>query len=218
MAHVILLHGSWLGSWMWDEVAMRLEREGHQIVAPELVGDGTLDEHRDQVLDLFQSGVVERNAVVVAHSYSGMPATAAAAVSPGDITKIVYLDAFVPRGEQCAFDILPGIKPVFEATVGEDGLVPALPLEAFGITDPEEVARIGSRLRPWPLHTHTATSPGLPDSVDGVFLQFAQGDFFNELAADLEVARWTVERLDLPHLAPVTHAEEVAQAVLRHVG
>lgn len=212
MSRIVLLHGSWLGGWMWDDVADRLERKGHDVLAPDFSGDGDLNAHRDEVL-----GLIDRpGVVIVAHSYAGMPATAAAAEGPDAIAKIVYLDAYVPRTEQTAFDILPDIKPAFEGSA-EDGYVAPLPLELFGITDAEQAAKIGARLRGWPLVTHTQASPGVPDSVDTVFLQLAQGQFFDGLSNELEKDGWIVERLDLAHLAPITHPDETAEALLRHV-
>lgn len=217
MAHVVLLHGSWLGAWLWDETADRIERHGHTVVAPDFSGHGGMSVHRDEITSLFDSATVAPGAVLVAHSYAGLPATAAAVARPAAIAKIVYLDAYVPRGTQCAFDILPELKSAFEATVTADGYVPPLPLDAFGITDPAMANRIDTRLRPWPLATHTEAAPGVPDSIQTAFLHCAQGRFFDQLAMKLDGDGWSVERLDLAHLAPLTHPAETAAALLRHI-
>jgi hypothetical protein len=65
--------------------------------------------------------------------------------------------------------------------------------------------------------THEQTSPGLPDRVDRVYLRCAQAPFFAELANELESQGWPVERLDLPHLCPITHPAETAAALRPHI-
>jgi pimeloyl-ACP methyl ester carboxylesterase len=146
-----------------------------------------------------------------------MVATATAAAHPDLIRKVIYLDAYVPRGGQCAFDVLPSIRAAFEANLDGDGNVLPLPLSAFGVTDQRIAAPIESRLRPWPLVTHEQTSPGLPDRIDRVYLQCAQAPFFSELANELDSQGWPVERLNLLHLCPITHPAETAAALRPHI-
>jgi pimeloyl-ACP methyl ester carboxylesterase len=213
MADVVLLHGSWLGGWMWADVEALLTADGHTVVAPTL-SSSDLDAHMREVGRLLSGA---GGTVLVGHSYSGMVATATAAAHPDLIRKVIYLDAYVPRGGQCAFDVLPGIRAAFEANLDGDGNVLPLPLSAFGVTDQRIAAPIESRLRPWPLVTHEQTSPGLPDRVDRVYLQCAQGPFFSELANELESQGWPVERLDLLHLCPITHPAETAAALRPHI-
>jgi len=213
MADVVLLHGSWLGGWMWADVEALLTADGHTVAAPTL-SSSDLDNHVREVGGLLGSA---GGTVLVGHSYSGMVATATAAAHPDLIRKVIYLDAYVPRGGQCAFDVLPSIRAAFEANVDGDGSVLPLPLSAFGVTDRRIAAAIESRLRPWPLVTHEQTSPGLPDRVDRVYLQCAQAPFFSELANELEGQGWPVERLDLLHLCPITHPAETAAALRPHI-
>lgn len=214
MAEIMLLHGSWLGGWMWDGVAAGLTEDGHTVATPTLSGDGDLDAHVREVGAAVGSGT---GIVLVAHSYAGMVATGVAAAHADAIGKVIYLDAYVPRDGQCAFDVLPDIRAAFEGTASADGRVPPLPLSAFGVTDEQAAASIGARLRPWPLATHQQTSAGLPNIVDRAYLQCAQGEFFSALANELEEQAWPVERLDLAHLAPITHPTETLAALRRHV-
>jgi len=213
MADVVLLHGSWLGGWMWADVEALLTADGHTVAAPTL-SSSDLNTHVREVSGLLGDA---GGTVLVGHSYSGMVATATAAAHPDLVRKVIYLDAYVPRDGQSAFDVLPSIRAAFEGTATGDGNVPPLPLAAFGITDERIAAGIESRLRPWPLVTHQQSSPGLPDHVDRVYLQCAQAPFFSELAKDLESQAWSVERLDLPHLCPITHPAQTAAALRPHL-
>src|SRR5215471_2028555 len=38
MAHIIMIHGSWSGGWMWDQVVPILTAAGHRGEAPTLLG------------------------------------------------------------------------------------------------------------------------------------------------------------------------------------
>lgn len=214
MSEIILLHGSWLGGWIWDDIAPILTRDGHAVSAPTLSATGGLDDHVREVVAEIAEGVA---VTLVAHSYAGMVATATAAQLPERVRQVIYLDAFVPREGQSAFDVLPDIRPLFESTVAPDGAVSALPPQAFGVTDEGEAAKIAARMRPWPLRTHEQESATLPIGVHRAFVQFAQGGFFTDLARDLEAESWVVERLDLGHLAPITHPHEVAEVIRRSV-
>jgi len=213
MADVVLLHGSWLGGWMWAEVEELLTADGHTVAAPTL-SMSDLNAHVREVGELLGD---TGGRVLVGHSYAGMVATAAAAAYPDLIRKVIYLDAYVPRDGQSAFDVLPGIRATFEAKAAGDGTVLPLPASALGVTDERAAAAIESRLRPWPLVTHEQAAPGLPAWVDRVYLQCVQTPFFAELANELEAQAWLVERLDLAHLCPITHPAETVAAMRPHL-
>ena len=199
---------------MWDGVAARLRLHGHTATAPTLSGDGTLSDHVREVAGLLDDAP---NTVLVAHSYGGMVATGVVAAAPHPVRPVVFLDAFVPRAGRSAFDELPAIREPLEggaAAAGSDA-APPLPLEMFGITDPETADAITARMRHWPLATHREESPGWPDGRPAVYVQFAGAPFFDGVAGDLEDSGWSVERLPLQHLAPITDPDAVAAAILR---
>src|SRR5690349_17023462 len=81
MATYVLVHGSFWGSWCWNQVARLLRAAGHDTYAPSLTGIGervhlaspaiTLDTH---VLDVCGSLKYEelQDVVLVGWSYGGM--------------------------------------------------------------------------------------------------------------------------------------------------
>jgi pimeloyl-ACP methyl ester carboxylesterase len=89
-----------------------LERAGHAVHALTLTGlrpdddDATvatanLDAHADDVLRLLDRAHVS-SATLVGHSYGGMVIAAAADRAGGRVSRLVHLDAYVPRdGESC---------------------------------------------------------------------------------------------------------------------
>jgi pimeloyl-ACP methyl ester carboxylesterase len=112
METFILVPGAWKGSWAYEDVIPLLERAGHAVHALTMTGlqpdddDATvattnLDTHADDVLRFLDRAHIAR-ATLVGHSYGGMVIAAAADRANGRISRLVHLDAYVPRhGESC---------------------------------------------------------------------------------------------------------------------
>ena len=107
MTTFVLVPGGWKGSWAYEAVIPLLERAGHTVHALTLTGlrptddDATiatanLDTHADDVLRLLDRAHLT-DVTLVGHSYAGMVITAAADRARGRISRLVYLDALVPR-------------------------------------------------------------------------------------------------------------------------
>src|SRR4051794_23690642 len=107
MTTFVLVPGAWHGSWCFEAVVPLLERVGHTVHALTLTGlrpdddDATvaaanLDTHADDVLQLLDRTHVT-DATLVGHSYAGMVIAAAADRADGRISRLVHLDAYVPR-------------------------------------------------------------------------------------------------------------------------
>jgi pimeloyl-ACP methyl ester carboxylesterase len=112
MATYILVPGGWKGSWAFEAVVPLLERAGHAVHALTLTGlhpdddeatvaTTNLDTHADDVLRHLDRHDIT-NATLVGHSYAGMVIAAAADRAGGRISRLVHLDAYVPRdGDSC---------------------------------------------------------------------------------------------------------------------
>ncbi len=116
MTDFVLVHGAFHGGWCWEAVAALLTSQGHRVHAPTLAGCGerssephatiTLRTHVDAVVDLIEAGDLQE-IVLVGHSLGGMVVTAAADRVRDRISRLVYLDAFVPESGQAARDLIP---------------------------------------------------------------------------------------------------------------
>ena len=105
MVTYVLVHGGFVGSWCWKEVARRLRAAGHDAYTPSLTGLGervqlasptiTLDTH---ILDVSGTVTYEelRDVVLVGWSYGGLVITGVAERMPERIAHLVFLDAAVP--------------------------------------------------------------------------------------------------------------------------
>ncbi|MBF6172110.1 alpha/beta fold hydrolase [Nocardia blacklockiae] len=110
MAAFVLVPGGWHGGWSFDGVVPLLEREGHVVRAltltglrvgdgPETVAGANLDTHAADVVGAIGDA---DGVTLVGHSYGGMVVAAAADRVPERISRVVFIDAYVPRdGESC---------------------------------------------------------------------------------------------------------------------
>lgn len=101
MVDILLVHGSCHGAWCWRDLIPELEARGHSARALDLPGHG--DDKtpvNDVTLDTYAKAVVDAlgpQTVLVGHSMGGYVITAAAAIAPAKIAKMIYLCAYVPQ-------------------------------------------------------------------------------------------------------------------------
>jgi pimeloyl-ACP methyl ester carboxylesterase len=101
----VLVHGTWLGAWIWRDLVPLLFAAGHRAYAPTLTGAGErahlispdvgLDTHITDISALIESHDLDR-VVLVGHSFSGIAITGAADRLKDRIAHICYFDAIVP--------------------------------------------------------------------------------------------------------------------------
>src|SRR5882757_7825262 len=132
MATFVLVPGAWKGSWAFEAVVPLLERAGHTVHALTLTGlrpdddnatvaTANLDTHADDVLRHLDRHHIT-SATLVGHSYAGMVIAAAADRADGRISRLVHLDAYVPRdGESCWSSTNEHFRDVFAAGAAATG-------------------------------------------------------------------------------------------------
>ena len=116
MATYVTVHGAWDGAWFWRPVARHLQAAGHEVFACTLTGAGKrvhladprvdLATHVEDVVNVLRYEDL-RGVVLVGHSYGGMVITGVAERAPERLSRLVYLDAFVPEDGQALADLLP---------------------------------------------------------------------------------------------------------------
>ena len=111
MAEFLLIHGAGHGAWAWDEVIPKLTALGHGARAIDLPGRGgvaaTLEAQAQAIVAALQGP-----AVLVGHSAGGFAITAAAAMAPERVVRLIYLCAFIPQPGHSIADLrraCPGI-------------------------------------------------------------------------------------------------------------
>jgi pimeloyl-ACP methyl ester carboxylesterase len=123
----VLVHGAFVGSWIWEPLAERLDELGHAADAPDLPGSGadptpaeelTLDAYARRICELLDAR--DEPSVLVANSMGGIVISEAAARRPEKVRRLIYVAAFLPRDGQSLIDLtrLPeGADDLVQATV-----------------------------------------------------------------------------------------------------
>lgn len=128
MADILLVHGSCHGAWCWRDTIPALTALGHTARAidmpshgndPTPIAEVTLESCTRSVVD-----ALDKDTVVVAHSWGGFPATLAADIAPERIRHLIYLCAYIPRDGLSLVDMrkLAPRQPILKAiNRAEDG-------------------------------------------------------------------------------------------------
>jgi pimeloyl-ACP methyl ester carboxylesterase len=148
---LLLVHGAWHGSWCWEKLQSELAAKGwttHAVDLPSVAEKGTpsFGMYDDAGVIREYLDHLDGPAVIIAHSYGGIPVTQAAA-GTSNVTQIIYLAAFqLDEG-----DSLTGFVGENQFPAADEGTVPPPedPDKAF-YEDVEagEAARAIARLRP----------------------------------------------------------------------
>lgn len=228
MTTFVLVHGGWHGGWCWRRVAPLLRERGHDVRAPTLTGLGDrahlarphtgLALHVRDVLAVLDLDDL-RDVVLVGHSSSGAVITGVAQRAPERVRELVHLDSFVPRPGESVFDLLPPQRREhFEGLVDAAGRIvldPGAAMDGWAVTDPDDRAWVGPRLRPHPVGgladaLPIIEVPDLPRRYVHCTVK-PRGDSFAGFAdAASTDPGWRFDTLSTGHDAMVTAPKELA--------
>jgi pimeloyl-ACP methyl ester carboxylesterase len=103
---IVIVHGAWGGSWAYRKVETLLREKGFNVYRVQLTGLGDrvhlsrpdigLSTHIQDVVNTILYEDLH-NIILMGHSYGGMVITGAADRVPDRISRLVYVDAFVPN-------------------------------------------------------------------------------------------------------------------------
>ncbi|TMM55353.1 alpha/beta fold hydrolase [Sulfitobacter sabulilitoris] len=109
MADILLIHGSAHGAWCWRDTIPALQALGHSARAIDLPGHGDDPTPVNEVtLDAYADAVVAASTprtVVLGHSMGGYVITAAAERAPEQMSRLIYLCAYVPMSGKTLSDM-----------------------------------------------------------------------------------------------------------------
>lgn len=103
METIVLVHGAWSDASAWDNTSPLLKAQGYDVIAVNLPGHGkdntsfagiTLDSYVEAVKKAIGS---RNNVILVGHSMAGLVISEVAEQIPGQIKKLIYLAAFLPK-------------------------------------------------------------------------------------------------------------------------
>lgn len=181
MTTIVLCHGAWGGGWSWTGVADILRGLGHRVFVPTYTGlgerthlanpDVDLSTHIKDVRALIEWERLDQF-VLAGHSYGGMVISGVADAEWQKITRLIYLDAFLPGDGQSLSDLTgPERAAAAQAAADEhgDGWLLPRPTGSISETMPADGRQwIESLGRPHPMKSFTERL-----SLNGNYLKIA---------------------------------------------
>jgi pimeloyl-ACP methyl ester carboxylesterase len=222
---ILVAHGAWSAGWVWKKMHPLMNAAGIRLVAPTYTGlgervhlatrDVDLDTHVLDLANVVQFENLEEF-VLLGHSYGGMVATRLADRIPDRITKLVYLDAFVPQDGQSLLDLLgpEAAKSVRERVLAGDGWR-APPNPTPPDTSAADAAWINERRMPQPVkcfETRVRLTRGdtkIPRTYIRCMRTFGNESFAG-FAARAKREGWPYHEMDASHSPHVTAPDALA--------
>ena len=230
----VLVHGGRHGGWCWRPVTVLLRAAGHEVYTPTLTGLGErshllsrqigLATHIQDLVAVFEYEDIH-DAVLVGHSYGGMVVSGAMEQIADRVRSFVLLDGHMPRDGESVFDLNGPARAEAMITLareaGEGWYIPPADATRYGVTNPDDIAWINSRMTAQPLKTYSdpigATRrawdhPGLfiecvPSSLEPHLLERARTRSAND-------PRFRHRVLHTAHNAMVTDPKSVTELLL----
>ncbi|MCT9142334.1 alpha/beta fold hydrolase [Streptomyces violarus] len=223
MTDFVLVAGTWLGAWAWDEVAAELRAAGHDVQAVTLSGlaerrglPAGQQTHVQDIVDAVER-LDPRDVVLVGHSYAGVPVGQAAERIGDRLARVVFVDAMVPVAGESALSGWPS-EPVREA-IAASGFWPPLTAPDYAgqdLTD-EQIARIvnGSTPHPGATATEPAVLRGDLGELPATYIKcLRDGDEPMPVVAELlRSDRWELIEMDTGHWPMFSRPRELARVL-----
>lgn len=113
MANFVLVHGTWVGGWIWRDVAERMRAKGHLVFTPTMTGLGerahlaapqtNLDTHIEDIAAVIECERLD-DVVLVGTSYAGLVISGVADRMSQTVASLIYLNAALPANGKCMLD------------------------------------------------------------------------------------------------------------------
>jgi hypothetical protein len=215
---LVLLHSPLVGPGTWRAIVPVLEARGVDAAVPDFTADmAGPPPYYSKLVRTASASVARDSAILVAHSGAGSLVPTIAA--NGRVSGAIFVDALLPHPGQSWFETVPSPLKSRLERLARNGRVPPWhrwwPDGAIRSLFPDEAtyAQFASELKEIPLAFLEESAPGcaLPEGFAAAYLQLGPGNAAEASAA--ERLGWPVKRLALHHLALLTHADEVADAI-----
>lgn len=236
MKPIVLVHGSWLGAWCWQDVISALKSHGATVSAPDLpahgedpgsIADASIDAYANRVIQTIES--LPGPVVLAGHSMAGAVITTVAERIPDRIAHLVYIAAYLLEDGQSlmqASELAPGsevppnmvfapdyssvtIKPENLAAIFADDASPEQKALLLAKSRPEPAAPFGM-----PVHTSAANFGRVPKA----YIRTSQDRVIPPALQDAMLARTpiaTVDTLPASHSPYFSQAHPLAHLILR---
>ena len=230
MTNFLLIHGGFMGGWVWKPTVEILSAAGHTVLAPSLDGCGerahqaradiTITSQAQEMADLlFHEDI--RDVVVVSTSSGGMVAAKTAELARDRIGHLVFADALAPQPGETTADIVIASKSMVYETTDATRAPSRKDMETrmFAKLPPDIRAWAMARYTPHPIN-----AGGAPGELDGFWAQEWPTTVINCIRSvnpSEAHQRRTAERLngaylelDAGHFPMLSHPNELAEMLM----
>ena len=227
MAKFLVAHGAWSGGWAWKKMHPLMRQRGHELLTPSCSGIGErahlaspeigLETHIADILGVLRYEDL-KDVILIGHSYGGMVATGVADRAAERLSKLVYLDAFVPRDGQSLLSLHTEEtrKRISEAlkTTGEGWRVPANPMPP-DTSDADNAWCLPLRVtQPIKCFDQKLSLTGAVDRLPRTYIYCTRprpDDIFSQFAKRARSEKgWTCHDIDASHNPHITCPEVLA--------
>jgi pimeloyl-ACP methyl ester carboxylesterase len=226
MSIYVLVHGGFMGGWIWSQIAKILRKAGHDVFAPTLTGLGerahlaspeiNLNTHIQDIVGVLECEDLSQ-VILVGISYSSMVITGVAERAPERLSRLVYIDTVIPKDGQSWCDLLgTEVTQLIIEQSKQNGDGWRIP----GILNPP-------RLQPHPLKTCTdnlevknPASVKIPRAFIHCTARSKENPFapfwprIDNFAEEIKQQGWWYRSLPTDHSAPLTMPKELAELLL----
>lgn len=225
-APVLLVHGAWGGGWAWGFVQAELEKLGVESTAIELPSAASAPSTMADDAAAIRAALegLGEPAVVVGHSYAGVPVSDASAGN-GAVKHLVYVCAILPEEGQSTFSLMgedPSPSTIGEAIVAtDDGLSTLDPAGAkrvlFNDVSDEQAAPIIAALGTHRMSVFGEEAGGLgwKDHPSTYVLTTQDRVFSPDLQRRMSANATEVVEVDSGHIPLLSRPAELAAAIAK---
>ncbi|QHJ00281.1 alpha/beta fold hydrolase [Xylophilus rhododendri] len=239
MATFVLVHGAWVGAWVFRDTARVLRAAGHEVFTPTLTGLGershlnqadiSLETHILDILGVLQAEELE-DVILCGHGYGGMLITAVEDRMPGRIRSLVYIDAFVPQhwdsvisileNSSCARDYGNARRMARDRTAcRRAGELAPLPCRIFGVSPARQAALDRrSHPQPWLTFEMPVVLAGPPRPRRRAYFvadSWADSPFLAFAERFERAPQWRVRRFSCGHAIMIDQPRELSRELLK---
>jgi pimeloyl-ACP methyl ester carboxylesterase len=225
---ILIVPGTGGGPAMYQRLTDALHARGRDVFAIALAGMGEraaelrpeidANLHAQEIADFLVQHDLH-GVTLAGHSYGGMPMTGAVGRAQGRVTQLVYLDAYVPKNGDSIFTLDPGFAEFIQKRIDEHGeswKIPPFPAKQF-LKDEADIAWFDAHATASPLAMYK--NPLVVDAAAFYaahkgYVAFKQFKYFQRVGAALAQAGGKYRVVDAGHMAPYTHPNETADAIL----
>lgn len=181
MTTFVLVHGSFVGGWIWQPTVRALQQAGHTAYAP--TSDGCAERRTGLRTGLSVSGAAQeladlmfyedlKNVVLVGTSTGGLILEALAPRARDRLERLVFLDALVPMPGESIKDIVQQRAGLPPYTITEHARAPSREMMEKGL-----FSELTGQVKAWALERATPHPLGLSDAQPGELDDFWRGSW-----------------------------------------